>query len=163
MLSFLKNIIKDEVLIINTNLGLEIYYNSSIDYGNIITKSFLLLISKKDKMANDYRIAVCSSLIEVTKTIKLSFVRLSTMPLLFSSYTKSLLFQLNSNFLHNTGIMKELYAVLHETLVILNHNEFYSKKTYDFQTSVQELFKQIKYYPLLNQLIKESTSILRVN
>ncbi len=93
-----RNTIKNEVLIINTNLGLNVYYQSSSDCSVIIKNSFLLIIAKNGKQAKEYRIFSFNSIDELRSAIKNSFIRLCTMLLIFKNYSKSMFHQLNKHF-----------------------------------------------------------------
>ncbi len=161
--TFLKNTIKNEVLIINTNLGLDVYYQSSLDCSAIIKNSFLLIIAKKGKHANEYRIFSFNSINELRNAMQNSFIRLCSMPLIFKSYTKSMLYQLDKHFNKNTKIIKELFAVWQDVLDILCQEEIYALKIKQFQKTLQYFFIEHNYNPLLKQLIKDSTSSLRCN
>ncbi len=161
--AFLKNVIKNEVLIINTNLGLDVYYQSSLDCSTIIKNSFLLIIAKKGKHANEYRIFSFNSIDELRNAMQSSFIRLCSMPLIFKSYTKSMLHQLNKNFDKNSKIIRELFAVWQDVLNILCQKEIYALKIKQFQKTLQSFFIEHNYNPLLKQLIKDSTSSLRCN
>lgn len=86
---FLEITINTKVLILNTNLGIEIYYNSPVDYTNLITHSFLLIASKQGKETTEYRIAPFSTLPELKNGIHQMLVRLNAMPLAFNCYSKA--------------------------------------------------------------------------
>ena len=161
--TFLKNTIKNDVLIINTNLGLDVYYQSSSDCSAIIKNSFLLLITKNGKNANEYRIVSLNSIQKLRGVMKNTFIRLCSMPLIFKSYTKSMLHQLNGYFSKNTVIIKELFIVWQGVLNILCQEEIYVLKIKQFQKNLQSFFIELNYNPLLKQLIKDSTSSLRCN
>jgi len=161
--TFLKNAIKNKVLIINTNLGLDVYYQSSSDCSLIIKNSFLLIIAKNCKSANEYRITSLNTIQKLRNAIKNSFIRLCKMPLIFKSYSKSMLNQLNKQFKNNTMIIKELFVVWQNVLNILCQEEIYALKIKKFQHNLQDNFIENNYNPLLKQLIKDSTSSLRCN
>jgi len=161
--TLLKNAIKNEVLIINTNLGLDIYYQSSSDCSTIIKNSFLLLITKNGKSVSEYRMVSLNSIQKLRSAMKNTFIRLCSMPLIFKSYTKSMLYQLNRHFGKNTIIIKELFSVWQDVLNILCQDEIYALKIKQFQKNLQSFFIEHNYNPLLKQLIKDSTSSLRCN
>lgn len=161
--SFLKKTIKNEVLIINTNLGLDVYYQSSSDCSAIIKNSFLLIISKNDKSASEYRILAFNSIDNLRNAMRYSFIRLCSMPLIFKSHTKSMLHQLNNRFNEHTKIIKELFIVWQEVLNNLCQEEIYALKIKHFQVTLRSFFIENNYNPLLKQLIKDSTSSLRCN
>jgi len=161
--TFLKNTIKNEVLIINTNLGLDVYYQSSSDCSAIIKNSFLLIIAKRGGHAKEYRIFSFNSIDELRNAIKNSFIRLCTMPLIFKSYSKSMFHQLNKHFSENTTIIKELFTIWQDVLNMLCQEETYALKIKQFLKALQSFFIEHNYNPLLKQLIKDSTSSLRCN
>ena len=92
--SFIENVTIGEVLIINTNFGVEIYYLSSIDYGALIKNSFLLMTHNKKTSLDEYRIYMYNSKNEIKEEIQKSLLKLSAMPLSFTYYSKNLFNQL---------------------------------------------------------------------
>ena len=161
--SFLQNAIKNEVLVINTNLGLDVYYQSSSDCSTIIKNSFHLIITKNGKNTSEYRIAPFNNTNELSNAMKNSFIRLCGMHLIFKSYSKSMLNQLNIQFSRNTVIIKELFVVWQTVLNILCQEEIYALKIKKFQQTLRDNFIENNYNPLLKQLIKDSTNSLRCN
>jgi len=161
--TFLINAIKNEVLIINTNLGIDVYYQSSSDCSLIIKNSFLLVITKNGKRAAEYRITSFNTIQKLRSAMKNSFIRLSTMPLIFKSYSKSMMNQLNKHFKKDTKIIKTLFVVWQDVINILCKEEIYALKIKKFQQNLQDNFIENNYNPLLKQLIKDSTSSLRCN
>jgi len=161
--SFLQNAIKNEVLVINTNLGLDVYYQSSSDCSSIIKNSFHLIITKNGKNTNEFRIASFNNINDLSNAMKNSFIRLCGMHLIFKSYSKSMLNQINIQFSKNTMIIKELFVVWQAVLNTLCQEEIYALKIKKFQHTLQDNFIENNYDPLLKQLIKDSTNSLRCN
>lgn len=85
--SFLKDSIGDEVLIINTNVGMEIYYYSVNDYGNFIKESALLYTLKHiDNTKLKFRNSVTSE--EVKRNFTEAIITFAKYPQMFLAYTK---------------------------------------------------------------------------
>ncbi len=85
--SFLKDSIGDEVLIINTNVGMEIYYYSVNDYGNFIKESALLYTLKHiDNTKLKFRNSVTSE--EVKKNFTEAIITFAKYPQMFLAYAK---------------------------------------------------------------------------
>ncbi|NLP58052.1 hypothetical protein [Lutibacter sp. B1] len=127
--SFIKNIINNEVMILNTNLGLDIYYLSSIDCKNIIENSFFIITTKKQNRANEYRVKTLTTLTEISNR----FFDLSTMPIAFTCYSKNLVCQLKTLNIHNKQIVDLLLKIWQKTtnlsvLNALNSNQSNSVK-----------------------------------
>ncbi len=85
--SFLKDSIGDEVLIINTNIGMEVYYYSTTDYSNFIKENALLYILKHiDAKKLKFRNSIDKE--EVQKSFTEAIITFAQYPQLFLAYTK---------------------------------------------------------------------------
>ncbi len=94
--SFLKDSIGDEVLIINTNVGMEIYYYSVNDYGNFIKESALLYTLKHiDNTKLKFRNSVTSE--EVKKNFTEAIITFAKYPQMFLAYAKKFIRLRNTN------------------------------------------------------------------
>ncbi|SEL21397.1 hypothetical protein SAMN04487910_2038 [Aquimarina amphilecti] len=94
--SFLKDSIGDEVLIINTNVGMEIYYHSENDYGNFIKESTLLYTLKHiDNTKLKFRSSVNSD--EVKKNFIEAIITFAKYPQMFLAYTKKFIHLRDTN------------------------------------------------------------------
>ncbi|MCD9611597.1 hypothetical protein [Tenacibaculum maritimum] len=158
---FLKKLIRNDVLIINTNWGVEIYYNSLLGYSNSILNSFLLFLSKKGAMANDYNVVFIKDTTAFTQRSTLYFSKLANMPLGFSNYSKSVLHQLN--IYENNTVKKMIFKAWQESLLTIFKNQKSSKKIYPFLTMLQYAHLETNYSPLLKKLLRGTLSSLRSN
>ena len=161
--TFLKNTINNEVVIVNTNLGLDIYYLSSSLCGNLIKNSFFLMNSKKHLSADQFRITICDSAEDVKSFTKKSFLQLGRMPLIFTSYTKSMLHQFNENFSDNKRIIAALFVLWQHVLEELCKEQQHTQKISHFRGLLQEAFIEKNYDNVFKELIKESVAMLRCN
>lgn len=130
--SFIQNTTNSEVLIINTNLGVEIYYLSTIDCGVLVKNSFLLLMNKKKTSENDYRILMYNSINEIKAEIQTSLLRLSAMPLSFKCYSKNLFNQLKLIHINNEQIILELFKIMEDVLASIYINGLSNSKIKKF-------------------------------
>lgn len=106
--SFLRQVIKGEVMVINTNIGVDIYYQSPLIYDDLIVDTFLLLSTCKGKTVDDFHIKALNSREDIEiETVKI-FEKLVKNPLLFKSYSKSLFNQLKKEYGHNRELIEEL-------------------------------------------------------
>ncbi|WP_378181659.1 hypothetical protein [Aquimarina sp. SS2-1] len=88
--SFLRDSIGDEVLIINTNIGMEIYYYSIRDYGTFIKESAVLYTFKHiDTFKLKFRNS--PSKMEVHKNFTEAIITFAQYPQLFLAYAKKFL------------------------------------------------------------------------
>jgi len=163
MSSFLKGVIENEIMIISTNLGLQIYYYSKNNQVSIIVNTFLLLAIGKGKTASDFFIKSLDSDDEIARETRVFFEKLFKNPLLFRSYSKSLCNQLSLNYDTNPKIISELMSLWENELLNMSSN----KILMDILTpSIMKLrgshFEEV-YQPILQKLVKESLSLSRVN
>ncbi|MBP2832553.1 hypothetical protein J8281_10190 [Aquimarina sp. U1-2] len=119
--SFLKDTIKDEVLVVNTNIGIEVYYHSSNDYGNFIKESVLLYTLKRVDPAklkfrnNNNRSKVYQSFYEALLTF-------AKYPQLFLAYTKKFI-HIKNKHSASTYIIPVLTSFFEEVLRILEDTD----------------------------------------
>ena len=99
--SFLKDLFPGEVMIINTNIGLDVYYYSPLVYDDLIVNKFLLLSTSKGKTFEDFHVKSLNYREEIEVETKRLFEKLFKNPLLFKNYTKSLFNQLKINYNRN--------------------------------------------------------------
>lgn len=160
---FLEITINEKVLILNTNLGIEIYYHSDIDYTNLITHSFLLIASKQGNETNEYRIAPFRSFPELKNGLQQMLIRLNSMPLAFNCYSKSIIHQLNKNYEKNNQLIGSLFSIWNEILLLINLNEQSNQRLKQFEKTLEEFGDKSNVNPILKQLIANATNIMRQN
>lgn len=105
--SFIKDIISNEVVIINTDLGLDVYYYSQTDCKNIIENSFFLITTKNQNKGTNYRVMALNTISEISDR----FLELSSMPMAFTCYTKNLLKQIKKDNSKNNLISNQLIHI----------------------------------------------------
>ncbi|WP_271782804.1 hypothetical protein [Aquimarina algiphila] len=118
--SFLKENIGSEVLVVNTNIGIGVYYYSKNDYSTFIRESVLLytithIDQKKLKFSNNLnRIDVYQSFCE-------ALIAFSQYPQIFLAYAKKFIYLKEKNKTSTfvipilTGFFEEVLKVLDET------------------------------------------------
>ncbi len=115
--SFLKENIGDEVVVINTNIGMEVYYYSNNDYSTFIKESVLLYTIKhidqsKLRFKNNFdEQAVCQSFCEALLTF-------AQYPQIFLAYTKKFIHlkQNNTTSKHVIPILNGFFEEVFEFL-----------------------------------------------
>jgi len=126
--SFLKENIENEVLVVNTNIGMEVYYYSDNDYSTFIKDSILLYILKNvdhSKLKFRYNLnreQVYQSFCEALMT----FVQY---PQLFLAYTKKFihLTQRNQSSKYLIPILNGFFEEVFKVLIKTNRMPHYEK------------------------------------
>lgn len=160
---FLEITIGTKVLILNTNLGIEIYYQSDLDYTNIITHTFLLISSKQGNEANQYRITPFRTFPELKNGMQQMLERLNSMPLAFSCYSKSIIHQLNKNYEKNNRLITTLFSIWNQILMLMNLNDQSNFKLKQFKKILEDFNEKSNVNAILKQLIANSTNSMRQN
>ncbi|MFD2564046.1 hypothetical protein [Aquimarina rubra] len=115
--SFLKDSIGDEVLIINTNIGMEVYYCSNTDYSNFIKESALLYILKHiDITKLKFRNSVDKEAVQ--KSFAEAIITFAQYPQLFLAYAKKFL-RLRDNNTQSQYVMPILNTFFENTMQLL--------------------------------------------
>lgn len=112
--SFLEGTIGDEVLIISTNIGMEIYYYGSNDCGDFIKNHALLYIFKHiDTSKLKFRNSIDSE--EVLKKFTDTIVTFAQYPQLFLAYAKKFI-RLKENNTDSKFVIPMLNAFFEDTI-----------------------------------------------
>lgn len=160
---FLEITINEKVLILNTNLGIEIYYQSDIDYSNLIAHSFLLIASKQGSETTAYRIAPFRTFPELKNGLQQMLIRLNSMPLAFNCYSKSIIHQLNKNYEKNNQLIASLFSVWNQILLLINLNEQSNFKLKQFEKTLEDFSDKSNVNAILKQLIANATNTMSKN
>ncbi|TYP97888.1 hypothetical protein C7447_10354 [Tenacibaculum adriaticum] len=160
---FLKEVIKKDVLLLNTNLGLEVYYLSSYNCLEIIINSFLMILSKKQRKKEDFRIISINSNSELKERASTVFNRLIDMPMIFSSYSKSTSYQLNICKQKNREIVNVLLKTWQNVLSDNLDKESSSAKTNFFLNNICKIYLENSCSNLIKKLIENSFNKIRYN
>ncbi|WP_100616066.1 hypothetical protein [Confluentibacter citreus] len=161
--TFLKEIINDKVMIINTNVGLDVYYHSSVCYKDLIVNAFLLLTTCSGKSINDFYIKSLSSLTDIESETNRFFEKLIKNPLLFKSYTKSLFNQLKMNYSNNTELIDELLALWQNKILETNLGSNILKVMMPYIINLQGTYFDTLNQPILKSLARETLKDARFN
>ncbi len=160
---FLERTINEKVLILNTNLGIEIYYQSDLDCTNLITHSFLLISSKGINETTEYRIAAFSTFPELKNGMQQMLERLNSMPLAFGCYSKSIMHQLGKNYEKNNQLIASLFTLYKQILMLQNLNEQSNFKLKQFEKTLEAFNEKSNVNTILKQLIANATNAMRQN
>lgn len=160
--NFLMELLGDEVLIINTNLGLEIYYESVYDCTQIIKDTFAIVACKKCKPEDSYRFFSFQNEQEVQQFIDHSMYKLAKMPL-FVSYTKSILTQLNGQFESNRKLIGRLLHIWHKVSQNLRYKNSNIQKIRAFRNDFQTVYINNVESDVLKKLFMEMLETKHLN
>ncbi len=94
--AFLKERIDSEVLVINTNLGMEVYYYSNEDYSDFIKESVLLYVIKHTD-GNRLEFKNCVNRDEVGRNFSEAMFTFVKYPQLFLAYAKKFIYVKEQN------------------------------------------------------------------
>ncbi|MBU3822456.1 hypothetical protein KO566_10315 [Flavobacteriaceae bacterium XHP0103] len=160
--SFLKDLVEGDLMIINTNIGLDVYYHSPVVYDDLIVNAFLLLSTCKGEISEDFYVKSLNTHKDIeSETVKL-FEKLVKNPLLFKSYSKSLFNQLKMNYSYSPMLIDELLALWRQKIYEM-----------DFDNKIMSLIPQMAHLQgessdasnqlLLKHLINETLRTARSN
>ncbi|MBJ6368752.1 hypothetical protein [Snuella sedimenti] len=161
--TFLKRIIKGHLMLINTNLGLDVYYHAAQNYQDLVFNTFLLLVTSKGKSADHYLVKSLDSELEIERETQLFFKNLVKNPLLFKSYSSSLFNQLNLNYAHNAIIIDELLELWLGVLAENGSNKIWLEALEPFISKFSEENSLKACQIVSRRLIQESLHIIRSN
>ncbi len=160
---FLKSLLKNHLMVINTNLGLDVYYHSNIDQHKLITDTFLLYVAESHVSVHDFHFRAINKSTELKEETRLLFLKLVEMPLFFKSYSKSLFYQMGLNYESNQHILSELFALWQEQLLLLNEEEKVSNTFRPFLSNLQRIYIQNYSQQDLKRLLQDALAPLNVN
>ena len=161
--NFLKSTTGNDVLILNTNLGVEIYYECIIDCSEMIVSSFLLHISKINKNRNNFRIVTIKSDKEILNRAQLIFSKLVMMPIIFRSYTKSTCCQLNMSYETNKLLTNKLFVLWQQVLQQQLTRKLHYGKTKEFLDNLHDLYLENSCKTAIKSLVIKAMSSVRYN
>ncbi|MGH1387037.1 hypothetical protein [Kordia sp.] len=160
--NFLMELVNDEVLVINTNLGIEIYYESTYDCTQMIKDTFAIVACKNCKTEDKYRFFAFQNEREIQRFMDASMQKLAKMPL-FSSYTKSMLGQLGTQFETNKKLIGRLLEIWHEFSKDRQLKETNLQRIQDFRNDLQTIYIENVENDVLKELIIEVLDKKHVN
>lgn len=158
----LKMLTKGQVLVLNTNLGVEVYYSSSSDCSKKVINSFLKLTLGINKNRKDFLIDSTSCNTELINRTSVVFNRLLSMPLVFTGYSRSTCHQLKHSFTNNSKIITELFVIWQDVLQ-QQQKKVYNSKTKEFLEHLQLFYLEKACHSSLKDLIKIAISKVRYN
>ncbi|CDF78412.1 conserved hypothetical protein [Formosa agariphila KMM 3901] len=152
--TYLVNMIKCDVLVINTNIGLDVYYNSIENNKAHIENAFIILLAKGGKIITDYYTSDINSIDEVRAKSHQYFKRLINHPLLFKSYAKSMCYQINLNYAENSKLIESLFSIWQDELLRLNDTDVQVYILRTFLSNLQLTYIQQSCKPELQDLLR---------
>ena len=116
MENFIKGVVHSEILFMNTNLGLEVFYISSTNLNKLILSSLELVTGNQAKKLSLYEMSHYITPIEIKNRITNNFVLLNAMPFSYKCYIQSWFRQLECTKNRNDKIIFELIAIWNEII-----------------------------------------------
>lgn len=159
---FLTELIRDEILIINTNLGLEIYYQSSNDCTDIIKEVLAIMVSDKCDVNDCFQSISFQNENEFQRFIDDTIEQVAETPL-FLNYAKSMASQLKQQYESNKkliGKLSNIWSEVRQNLYIKNVN---TQKIQALQDNFQEVYIDNVKDELLKELIVEAVDRKHMN
>jgi hypothetical protein len=163
LLNFLESTLQTKFLILNTNLGLEIYYYSNKNLSALITNTLLLITSKKKQDLNDFRIKSFTSEERLLRGMQQTIKKLANTPLSFRCYTQNLFKQINDNYSSKKEIIEELFNIWKLLLSTLSLTEISTNNFNQFINSIEEFKRTSTFNPVLKILITDAINSIRQN
>jgi len=163
LLNFLESTLQTKFLILNTNLGLEIYYYSNKNLSALITNTLLLITSKKKQDLNDFRIKSFTSEENLLNGMQHTIKKLANTPLSFRCYTQNLFKQINDNYSTKKEIIEELFFIWKHLLATLSLTEISTNNFNQFINSIEEFKRTSTFNPILKILITDAINSIRQN
>ncbi|MFB9054573.1 hypothetical protein ACFFVB_15895 [Formosa undariae] len=163
MQAFLIEILSCDVMIINTNIGIDVYYNHINNQKKQIENAFLILLAKEHRSLLDFFSSDLNSKDEITLKIHQYFKRLINHPLLFKSYSKSLCYQININYAKNAKIIEALFLIWQDELLRLNDTDIKVYILRTFLSNLQLTYIQQSCKPELQDLLRSVIDAERSN
>jgi len=161
--SFLKDLFPGEVMIINTNIGLDVYYYSPLVYDDLIVNTFLLLSTSKGKTFEDFHVKSLNYREEIEVETKRLFEKLFKNPLLFKNYTKSLFNQLKINYNRNSGLIDELIELWRSKIYEMNFDKGSFRLLIPQMAYLQSKNSDVSNQELLKHLVEQTLNSTRNN
>ncbi|MGJ5641992.1 hypothetical protein [Formosa sp. S-31] len=158
--TFIRNTIKQEVTIINTNMGLDIYYLSSVDMRDFICKAFGLFHAIHGSSEHNFKIISLESSLEIKQYLYHAYLHWVKMPLLLTSYIKSFVIQLTRDYMNNIKINALLFSVWYKNLqqVRLQKRGLVNQKGELLIQTLRDLYLDHNYNPLEKNFILKALS-----
>jgi len=162
--NFMRGFVKTELMFINTNLGLEIYYFSPFNLKKILISSLELITSHRNINVRTYQISSITKSEEIVAHICNNYNRLYSMPFSYKCYIQSLFRQLELNKTKNIRVLKELIDIWYK---IMSAPKFNKKIRLNF---INPLNKFLKLNPsvankiaIRKHLVQNEMSLFRRN
>lgn len=151
----LTELIHNEVLIINTKLGLEIYYESSNDCTSIIKKILAFIVSESHDINECFEFLSFQNKNEIQCCIDHAFAQVAETPL-FLSYTESMVNQLKLQYESNKKLIGKLADIWNEVKQNLCIKNLSVQKIQALQGDFQEIYIQNIKDKIIKELIIEA-------
>lgn len=153
--NFLSTSIDSEVVIMNTNFGLEIYYYSPINYFDFITEAVKFYCLKKINIA-DLKFENNEEERQVYQSFCDALLTFSKYPQIFLAYSKKFV-NIKASHKNSKNIIPILDSYFEEVLKYLEANGVLPHPDKVLQTR-QKKFQESTYYDVIKELILEILS-----
>ena len=154
--AFLKKTIGEEVVVINTNVGTEIYYTSIKNFSDFIKNSFLLY-TLKDIDSKKIKFKHTEDPMAVENNFKNALLTFAKYPQLFLAYTKKFVFLCKKNS-SSRIVMPTLNTFFKKTLDILVQTKqlpIDSRIINNYENVITKTDTEIIWQNLITEIISE--------
>ena len=161
--SFLKGVIKNEVLVINTNIGVDVYYYALLDHTNLIVDAFLLLKTCNGQHREEFVIKSLNGQKAIAVETQRFFTKLIKNPLLFKNYSKSLTHQIKKHYKPSSELINELLSLWKKELIKAPHYSSVDSTLFPLIMSLTVSNIEQDSQPVVEALIREAMSVKNSN
>jgi len=109
--NFIAEIVNDEILFMNTNLGLEIFYIANTDLNKLLLSALQVITGRQEEKMRIFEKSHYITQIEIKNRIARNFILLNSMPFPYKCYVQSLFKQLAYAKKENINIIFELIPI----------------------------------------------------
>jgi hypothetical protein len=109
--NFIAEIVNDEILFMNTNLGLEVFYIANTDLNKLLLSALQVITGSQEEKMRIFEKSHYVTQIEIKNRIARNFILLNSMPFPYKCYVQSLFKQLAYVKEENINIIFELIPI----------------------------------------------------
>ncbi|MFD0863411.1 hypothetical protein ACFQ1M_14445 [Sungkyunkwania multivorans] len=156
---FLKESCKNNVLVINSNVALDVYYLAPCDCSDLIRDSFLLLATKEKEQ---FSFSTFNSESTCLRKFESTLIQLANHPQTFLAYCKKFAFRLKKERVNHEIVMK-LFDCFNNTLIKLKNDDKlpHVRLLKDIAVSYKETMEASDEFP--HELFSELDSLKNMN
>ncbi|PTX63982.1 hypothetical protein C8N46_101592 [Kordia periserrulae] len=158
----LKDLLQNEVLIINTTLGLEIYYESPNDYTGIIKNILALIVSEKRDMNASFDFLYLKNEKEIQYSIHDSIKHIEN-DSFFLGYLKDMMRQLKPQYESSKRIIGKLSDLWNEATKNLSVKNVNLQEIHALQIDFQDVYINMIEDKVLKELVVGAVDVKYAN